>query len=282
MLVASENEWKAHIEELERDTVNVTKEILKEKIIDAIKCRIPNERFGVFLSGGVDSSFIAMMCKKLGGDFVCYSIGLKGAPDLAASMTVAKIFGLEHRCRECSLEEVEVLLKKSAQLFPEPDVLSVSIAAVVCGVIEIAKEDKITAFFSGLGSEEIFAGYHRHGEAKDKHEECWRGLKAMWTRDLVRENIVSKALKFEGLAPFLDDKVIKSAMGIDISKKINETHKKIILREIAEELGLLKEIAWRDKKAAQYGSWFDKALEKLTKMRGFKTKGEFVKSLKRE
>ena len=53
-------------------------------------------------------------------------------------------------------------------------------------------------------------------------------------------------------------------MGIPGERKLSTEHRKIILREIAEELGLPKEIAWRPKQAAQYGSGFDKVMEKTS------------------
>ena len=49
--------------------------------------------------------------------------------------------------------------------------------------------------------------------------------------------------------------------------------------EIAEELGLPKEFAWRKKQGAQYGSRFDKAIEKLSKINGMKSKQEYIESL---
>ena len=49
--------------------------------------------------------------------------------------------------------------------------------------------------------------------------------------------------------------------------------------EIAEDLGLPKKIAWRKKKAAQYGSKFDKALQRLMSKAGFKFKKDYLNSL---
>ena len=78
----------------------------------------------------------------------------------------------------------------------------------------------------------------------------------------------------------MDENVIKLAMQIDAKHKISNEQKKIVLREIAEEMGLDKEFAWRKKLGAQYGSKFDRAIEKLTKTNNFKTKGDYLMSLK--
>ena len=279
MIWSDEISWKAHMGLLEKKVVPSSKELLRDILICAIKKLIPRECFGVFLSGGVDSSFIAMICRQNNADFICYSVGLKNSPDIIAGKKAAQLLGLKHRTKEYSLEEAEELFRKTVELFQRADVLTIGVGAVVYAAVELAGQDKVVKFFSGLGSEEIFAGYERHLKAKDKHSECWRGLKAMWQRDIVRDLTLAKKLGFEALTPFLDDAVIISSMGIDISKKINHQHKKIILREIAEESGLPAEIAWRKKKAAQYGSWFDKAMEKLAKQKKFATKGDYLKSL---
>ena len=274
-----ESSWQKHIDELRKATASSTKEELKKTIVDSIKKLVPRKKFGIFFSGGVDSTLITFICKILNADFVCYSVGLKNSPDVNWAKRAAEKLKLKLKVKEFEMNKLKEIFKKTARIFRKPDVLSVGVASVVVAAAELAKNDEVDTFFSGLGSEEIFAGYQRHLEAEDRHEECWRGLRdVVWRRDLVRDSSVAKALKIKLLVPFLDGNVIKSAMGIHVSKKINEKYKKIILREIAEELGLPKEFAWREKKAAQYGSGFDKAMEKIARMKGFRTKKEYVES----
>ncbi len=274
-----ESSWKKHIGRLKKETASSTRKRLKDTIINAIKDLIPGKKFGIFFSGGVDSTLIAFICKQLNSDFICYTVGLKDSSDVKWSKKAAEQLGFKLRTKTFEMKDLEELFRKTSKFSKKPDVLSVGVGSVVVAAAELARKDKINTFFSGLGSEEIFAGYQRHLEAEDKHEECWRGLKnVIWKRDLVRDSSVANKMKIKLLVPFLDENVIKAAMGIHISKKINENHKKIVLREIAEELGLPKEFAWREKKAAQYGSRFDKAMEKLARQKGFRTKQEYIES----
>jgi asparagine synthase (glutamine-hydrolysing) len=101
----------------------------------------------------------------------------------------------------------------------------------------------------------------------------------MWSRDLYRDVKLGGALGIDLLVPFLDEDVVVEAMKFSGSSKIKGEHKKVILREIAEEMGLPKEFAWRKKQGAQYGSKFDVAIEKLRRMNKFETKREYVESL---
>ncbi|HLF54184.1 MAG TPA: asparagine synthase-related protein [Candidatus Nanoarchaeia archaeon] len=272
----NEEEWKKHIDELRRKTVPSIKEEVKQALINAVEKRVPKERFGLFLSGGVDSSLLALLLKKFTDNFVCYSVGIKGSKDLEGAKVAAEKLKLNWKHKEFTIEEVEELLKKTAAMFEKPDVINVGVGSVVVAAAELAD---VKTFFGGLGSEEIFAGYQRHAHANDVNDECWKGLKEMWQRDLARDTAIGKKLGIEFLTPFLDDELIVKAMGIKGELKINKEHKKVILREIAEELGLPKEIAWRQKQAAQYGSGFDKAMEKLAKQKGM-GKSEYVRNLK--
>jgi len=280
--------WTKVIETLKSKTLGTgSKEKLKQAIVEAVKKRIPKEPFAVFFSGGVDSALIALICKQLNLDFTCYTVGFQHENselpnDILFARKLAKELNLNHVEKIYGIREAHEMIKEAVKIFPKPKdfdteyFVTIDVASVVIAAKSIAKE-KI--FFSGLGSEEIFAGYNRHSKVEDINEECWRGLKEMWGRDLKRDTTLGKALNISLLVPFLDEDVIIEAMKIEGSKKISSEHKKIILREIAEELGLPKEIAWRKKQGAQYGSKFDRAIEKLTKLGDMKSKREYIESL---
>jgi len=290
----SEEKWVILIENLKKEveskpTIDYeqAKEELKTKIIEAIKKRIPNEKYAICFSGGVDSSFIALICKKLNPNFTCYTVGYKEVTselpeDIVFAEKIAIDLNLELETKLFNLEESEKIIKETIELLPktkEVDVgfmVNVGVGSVVVAISKIGKEN---LYFTGLGSEELFAGYERHSKAEDKHEECWSGLKQMRGRDLIRDVTLTNKLGVKLATPLLDKDVIIAAMRIDISKKIDSNHKKIVFREIAEEEGLQKEYSWRKKKGAQYGSKFDRAISKLAKKNNLKFKKDYIKSI---
>mgnify|MGYP001558699248 CR=1 FL=1 len=149
----------------------------------------------------------------------------------------------------------------------------------------MAKKDNVDILLNGLGSEEIFAGYERHKlriEFNDVNEECWRGLRNLWERDMKRDSKIVSEFGINVKCPFLDEEVIRFAMRIPENFKINKETNKIILRAAAFNIGLKKEFTIRKKKAAQYGSNFDKAILKLAKSKGFKIKKDYLNSIKNE
>ncbi|MCK4670637.1 MAG: asparagine synthase C-terminal domain-containing protein [Nanoarchaeota archaeon] len=286
-------EWSQYIRQLRKETEALPhkdeaelKEELKKAIINAIKKSIPKEKFAIFFSGGVDSSLIALVCKQLKADFTCYCVGYKTQgmevpQDIIWAEKVAKELKLNFVKKIFNQSDAEKIIKQVVKILPHKEVdiqyvTNIGVGAVVVGAYTIAKEK---VFLSGLGSEEIFAGYERHKRAEEKHEECWKGLEKIYERDLTRDLSIAEALGFKIEVPFLDDEVIKAAMRIHIDRKINEEHKKIILREIAEELGLKHEFAWRKKLGAQYGSKFDRAIKKLALKAGHKYRKDYLKTL---
>ncbi len=126
-----EKEWKEHIDELRKKTVESTKEEVKQALIKAVEKRIPKEKFGLLLSGGVDSSLIALLLKKFTDNFECYSVGIKGSKDLEAAKHAAEKLKLNWKHKEFTIEEVEPILKKTAALFEKPDVINVGVGSVV-------------------------------------------------------------------------------------------------------------------------------------------------------
>jgi asparagine synthase (glutamine-hydrolysing) len=293
-----QKEWEFYVDsirkEVEQETEERTEEELKEQlkndIINAIEKRT-GDKFAVFFSGGIDSTIIALICKQLNKKFNCYCSGFRTGQmeepkDLVVARQIAEELDFDFLEREANIEEAELIIKEVIKILPKPEtvdiqyVVNVGVAVVFYLALKLSKEKgKEAMFFSGLGSEEIFAGYLRHEEAENKHEECWSGLRQMWGRDLIRDAAIAEHFGIRILTPFLDKDVIKTAMKIHISRKINQEHKKIILREIAEELGLKHEYAWRPKQGAQYGSKSVKLIGQLTRKKGFEKKKEYLSSL---
>ncbi len=252
--------------------------ILKQAIPEAVEKRIPAAPFGVLFSGGVDSSLIAFLCRNFSPHFRCYSVGFGSSKDLAAAGEASRSLGLDLAARNYALEEVGAIVSEVSRIIPKVDVVNVGVASVVYAACRLAKQDGVSVLFSGLGSEEIFAGYQRHGFAADINAECWQGLYGMHQRDLVRDAAIASNLGVSFATPFMEPGLIVSAMRMDGGLKIKAGSKKHVLRLAAAQLGLPGAISGRKKLAAQYGSGFDFAIKKIAKKSGFSSRHEFIQS----
>ncbi len=279
--IYSDKEWKNNINRLKSGVVlkdkYKIKSLLNKELLEAVKKRAPNKKFGILFSGGVDSSTIALICKNLNKNFICYSVGMKGSEDLKYAEEVAKKFGFKLKVKVMSLKDIEKRINELSKLFKEIDIVKIGVGLVTYSCMEMAKKDNIDVVFTGLGSEEIFAGYQRHIESKNINKECLNGLLEMNSRDNLRDIPIANYFGIKLETPYLDDNIIKLALKIPGRFKIDKYNKQI-LREVAYDLGL-EDYAFRKKRAAQYGSSFDKAIKKIARENGFKYKSDYIKSL---
>ncbi len=287
--------WKEHIRTLQREvgtTLYRDKEIciqlLKKTFMQIMEEITPKKPFGIMFSGGVDSALIALACKKLKRNFYCYTVGFqedgtKEPEDVTFAKRIAKQHNLPLKIKLYNKRELLLLLKETMQILGEdndPDaniVVNAGVGAVLLGCTKLANKDNIASLFSGIGSEEIFAGYFRHVKAEDKQQECWNGLYQLFERDLMRDGKIALATNITFITPFLEDDLIDVAMKIPASFKIKGKKKKLIMRDVAQALGLDTKAAQRRKQAAQYGSRIDATITKFA--RNHPSKKAFLTSL---
>ena len=294
----NESEWHNNIEKLKSvERLNVSKKEIHYELKNSLLNSLPNESFGILLSGGIDSSLIAKICKDQDLNFRCFCVGIKDAQDLIAAKETARILDLELVSKEFELEEIEDLLLKAIEILPRPKIendnyieymVKLSVSAVMLAGLNLGKE---THFISGIGAEELFAGYNRHRKAldtggtwrgniiKELKEESWEGLKRFHNLVISRDKAISESIGKSILSPYISNEMIILAMNLQNEDKIDSISNKKILREIATEIGVPKIAAERKKKGAQYGSGFDKAILKLAKLNGFKLKKRYIESL---
>jgi len=292
--------WEEEITKFREETGNVQLafEDLKEHWLAAferaILLRVEDARrlgspIGVLFSGGVDSTFVCHVLWKNAIPFTCYTIGFKDPKtkepeDIIEARKVAAAYGWQHKERVLDLEELRPIVEETSRMLGDAaNPVSVGVGTVIVAAAQLAAQDKCKTFFGGLGSEEIFAGYHRHGKAHARgagqlDDEAWRGLSAMYERDLVRDSRIAAALGIRVHTPFLEPTVIIYAMRMLEEAKIKSGVKKYVLRKMAEAWGMPHDYAFRPRRAAQYGSRLHKTIDRLASRAGM-TQDDYIQSL---
>jgi asparagine synthase (glutamine-hydrolysing) len=149
---------------------------LEALMVDAFRYRmIADVPVGVFLSGGVDSSVVAALLQKHGGQQIkTYTIGFD-VPEYDESPyaeAVARHLGTEHHVRQCRVDDAKRLLPRWGELYDEPFGDESGIATLM---VSQAAAEQVKVVLSADGGDELFSGYNSHTTALAQ----WGRIKGM-------------------------------------------------------------------------------------------------------
>ncbi|NWF56882.1 MAG: asparagine synthase (glutamine-hydrolyzing) [Syntrophaceae bacterium] len=116
--------------------------------------------FGVFLSGGVDSSLnVALMAEMMDRPVETYSIGIKGDPsnELEHAGHTARVFNTRHH--EILIEDKDILSFLDRMAYYQDEPLADPVCVPLYYVSKLARDTGTLVIQVGEGSDEIFAGY---------------------------------------------------------------------------------------------------------------------------
>ena len=248
---------------------------MHQLMVNAIKKRVPPDgKVTVLFSGGVDSTAMAILLKKVAPQVYGISVGFEGAKDLEFSLKAAEKINLKLYHKIITDEDLNLAIPNAIFATEEFNPIRVSVATTFYLANTLAKNKGFDIVFSGTGSEEIFAGYQKYLELRSVgldfvHEATIYGLRNIWIRDLYRDDTIAFHSGVVGVFPYLDKDLVDFSMKIHPKYKVSGSEKKVIFRKYAEWLGVPEEIAWRPKIAAQYGSGMVKGLRRYIRKKGY-------------
>jgi len=251
---------------------------LKTALGRAVELRLTSAS-GIAFSGGIDSTFLAAIAKKINPAISLYAVGLPDSHDIIQAENAAEAIGMKDSLKVylLSLEEIEAAVPHVIYATESVDPMRIAIGLPLYFVAKTAREDGKRVLLTGQGADELFGGYKRHEgfleqgpEVLDR--EIYSDLRNISVINLERDDMVTMANSVELRVPFLDKEVIKTGLSISpelkVLKKDGFYTRKYILRKAAEDL-LPPELLWKEKKAMQYGTGVQKILDKLARDAGF-------------
>ena len=228
------------------------------------------KRPAVLVSGGLDSSIIAVLTNKYFSDCELFSFGTFKNSD----KPFAEILGKHLRKNiswlnislldlENNLETVKKLLIKANV---ETDLTNLSLGLGYFLVLKKIKNNGIKFVFTGQGPDILFAGYHRYRRMSAGHlvSAISDDLKLLEI-DKRRDSAIAEFFGLKIINPFLESDFVKLALEIPVKYKIKDKIEKYIVRQYAKSIGLPNELATRPKKAFQYSTGIQSLLLKQKK-----------------
>jgi asparagine synthase (glutamine-hydrolysing) len=177
----------------DREWISETRRRIEESVEMRLMSDVP---LGMFLSGGVDSSAIAAMIRRLtNGPVKTFSVGYAEAQysELSYAAEVARLIGTDHHEVVVSRDDFFSALPNLIWHEDEPIAWPSSVALHFVSQLA-AREVKVV--LTGEGSDELFAGYSRYGWTRVNLQllSAYQGAVPAGLRGLVRRQIATNQL----------------------------------------------------------------------------------------
>ncbi|HWP42992.1 MAG TPA: asparagine synthase (glutamine-hydrolyzing) [Blastocatellia bacterium] len=164
--------------------------------------------FGIFLSGGLDSTAnVALMARSMDRPVRTFTVGFRDAEDyneLEEARLVARHYNTDHHEVVIGYEEFKEFLPRL--VFHQDEPIADPVCVPLYYVSELARETGTPVVQVGEGSDELFCGYRDYGYYLRLYDYGWRYLSRLpvWARRAVASSGRALYLAGEGaLSPML-------------------------------------------------------------------------------
>lgn len=218
--------WKAQFQPIIKSEDELVKEI-RNALFDSVQVHMRSDvPVGSFLSGGIDSSFIAAIAKQFNPNIKTFSVGFEreGFSEIDVAKETAEKLGVENISYVISPEEYMAELPKVMWHMDDP---LADPAAVPLYFVAREARKHVTVVLSGEGADELFGGYniYREPQSLELFERMPSTVKSAlrviaW---LLPEGIKGKSFIERGTTP-MEERYIGNA------KMYSETEKQELLK----------------------------------------------------
>ncbi len=237
--------------------------------IDEAFSRNVGKRCAVAFSGGIDSSVLLQLALSSGRSVLAVTVGMPGSHDVELSKRVARLLGADHLV--CELSDAEVLRHSAylRRILGLRNPMDVALGVMFYRTALESARNGFRQLLAGQGADELFGGYmkylraYRSGGPKEASKAMLVDLEELWRWGIVRDFCSAALAGCHLTLPYLSAGVVSSALSMNVERKLNGLHRKLVMREVAKRLGLPDEVVEIEKKAAQYGSRIERAVRRV-------------------
>jgi asparagine synthase (glutamine-hydrolysing) len=189
---------------------------------------------GISLSGGLDSSIVALLANAGTNALHTFAVGMEGSEDLAAARRVAEVLGTHHHERVYTDQDMLEALPRILYHLESFDPALARSAIPNYFLAELASQF-VKVILTGEGADEIYAGYDYLASfvtAKKLQQEMVNITGSLHNTNLQRADRIPMAFGLEARVPFLDIKSVELGLGLPPEWKFRDDRPaKYLLRE---------------------------------------------------
>lgn len=131
-------------------------QVMAESVAKHLIADVP---VGVYLSGGADSTLMALMLKKLGRNLKAFTVRIKKREDAEFAKRIAKFANLDHEEIELDENNFEEMYSRAWEFLDEPLADNSLIPSLL---VSKAAAKHVKVVITGEGGDELFLGYDRY------------------------------------------------------------------------------------------------------------------------
>jgi asparagine synthase (glutamine-hydrolysing) len=155
---------------------------VRQRLHDAVECRMMSDvPFGVFLSGGIDSSLnVALMSQFTSRPVETFTVGFKDYThlnELGEARLVANAFGTNHH--EVLIDEKDMIGYLDDLVYHQDEPIADWVCIPLYFVSKLAHDSGVTVVQVGEGSDEQFCGYASYMGYLDLYRKYWTPFRTM-------------------------------------------------------------------------------------------------------
>ncbi|HWN98308.1 MAG TPA: asparagine synthase (glutamine-hydrolyzing) [Blastocatellia bacterium] len=162
----------------EQDVADEVRRLLTESIGKRMMSDVP---FGVFLSGGIDSTAnVALMARLMDRPVRTFTVGFNDDPaynEIDEAREVALEYGTDHH--EILISQQELIDFLPGLIFHQDEPIADPVCVPIYYVSELARSTGTKVIQVGEGSDELFCGYEQYANYLKLHDYGWRYLEKL-------------------------------------------------------------------------------------------------------
>jgi asparagine synthase (glutamine-hydrolysing) len=251
--------------------VETLRKLIESAVIERV--RGLNE-VAVGFSGGLDSSLIAHLAKKHCKNVHLVHVSMKNQFETKEAQKAAAILDLPMQAYFFGEEDVEKTIPKVVELIEEADPVKLGVGIPFYWTAQKAAENGFKVLLAGQGADELFGGYKRYVSqyiqegGERAADTMFRDIVGVHKSNLERDAKICNFHNIELRLPFASYRIAKFAVSLPLELKIErkeDSLRKLVLRRVAEKMGIPGNITQKPKKAVQYSTGVGNALKRIAK-----------------